>query len=47
MGTDTYAVLSRRLLPRIQKHTQTLNRDLRALGMHTPTRPRRYFRYIP
>jgi hypothetical protein len=29
----------RRRPPRIQKHAQSLSGDLRALGMHTPTRP--------
>lgn len=48
MGTDTYAVLSRRRRPRIQKHTPTLSGDLRALGRRPPTRPsRRCFRFIP
>lgn len=48
MGTDTYAALSRRRRPRIQKHIQTLSGDLGALGRHTPTRPsRRCFRFIP
>lgn len=38
MGTDTYAVLSRRRPPRIQKHTQTLSGDLGGPG-HAHTHP--------